>query len=276
MKKRADKADKVGTVSTVGIVGMPPLEIISKINKEQGKIVDLDEPQLALPINRETHLPQVYCAILRTVMLNAMNMPLDQIYIDVGPGKCDCALHVATVLQHLLTIPVNTTYNQDSQGFGYPLCQSGLPLLEKFQKITQGVQFCTPPAPPADYPYLAPTVGFWGVPPRDFALLSLFPDSTHIYGWTRCMENKTPADIELESSYNPAVPTVFFAQSFCAKTALAKHLAEQHPKALYVDCDVNASSSVQAKIEAFLEFSQDTSDISATSAMRLGDDHALG
>ncbi|MCW5213500.1 hypothetical protein VU04_11390 [Desulfobulbus sp. TB] len=251
----------------IGIVGVPPLEIIRQINEEQGRIVDLDEPQLALPINRETHLPQVYCAILRTVMLNAMNMSLDQIYIDVGPGKCDCALHVATVLQHLLRIPVITTRNQDSQEFGYPICQSGLSLLEKFQEITQGVQV-SQPSP--EHPYVAPTIGFWGVPPRDFALLSLFPDSTHVYGWTRCMENKTPADLQLESYYNPAIPTVFFAQSFCAKTALAKHLAERHPKALYVDCDVNTSSSVQAKIEAFLEFSQDPSVTS------LGDDHALG
>lgn len=236
----------------IGIVGVPPLEIIRQINEEQGRIVDLDEPQLPLPMNRETHLPQVYCAILRTVLLNAMNMPLDRIYVDVGPGKCDCALHVATVLKHFLTIPVITTRNQDSEGFGFPISRSKLPLLEKLQAITQGVQ-SSEPSP--DYSPSIPTAGFWGVPPRDFSLLSLFPDSTHVYGWSRCMENKTPADIELESYYNPTVPTVFFAQSFCAKTALAKHLAERHPKGLYVDCDVNTSSSVRAKIEAFLEFS---------------------
>jgi hypothetical protein len=51
------------------------------------------------------------------------------------------------------------------------------------------------------------------------------------------------------------VPTVFFAQSFCAKNALAKHLADRHPKALWVDCDVSAGSSAKAKIEAFLELS---------------------
>ena len=94
------------------------------------------------------------------------------------------------------------------------------------------------------------------MPPRDFSILAPFPDSTHIYGWTRCMENKTPADLELEAYCNPAVPTVFFAQSFCAKTALAKHLAARHPKtALWVDCDVSAGSSARAKIEAFLELS---------------------
>ncbi|WP_339133787.1 MAG: hypothetical protein WGN25_13700 [Candidatus Electrothrix sp. GW3-4] len=254
----------------IGIVGVPPLEIIQKINEEQGKIVDLDEPQLPLPMNRETHLPQVYCAILRTVLLNAMNMALDRVYVDVGPGKCDCALHVATVLQHFLTTPVITTRNRDNKGFGFPICRSSLPLLEKLQAITQGVQSC---APSPDYSPSVPTAGFWGVPPRDFALLSLFPDSTHVYGWSRCMENKTPADTELESYYNPAVPTVFFAQSFCAKTALAKHLAERHPKGLYVDCDVNASSSVRAKIEAFLELSQEASPADDSGS---GDDHVAG
>jgi hypothetical protein len=238
----------------IGIVGMPPLEIIRNINADQDIIIDLDEPQLSLPINREDHLPKVYCAVLRTVLLNAMNMHLDRIHIDIGPGKCDCALHVATVLKHLLSIPIITVRNQDTRGFGTPICRSGLPLTEKLQVITKGAQSCEPYSYPGYSPSIA-TAGFWGVPPRDFALLSLFPDSTHVYGWTRCMENKTPADTELESYYNPDIPTIFFAQSFCAKTALARHLADRHPRGLYVDCDVSAGSSILAKIEAFIELS---------------------
>ena len=69
------------------------------------------------------------------------------------------------------------------------------------------------------------------------------------------MENKTPDNIELELHYNPDVPTVFFAQSFCAKTALARHLAGKHPHGLYLDCDVTAGNSAKAKIQAFLELS---------------------
>lgn len=69
------------------------------------------------------------------------------------------------------------------------------------------------------------------------------------------MENKTPSDLVLETHFNPAVPTVFFAQSFCAKTALAKHLASRHPRALFLDNDITAGSSVRAKIQAFLELS---------------------
>jgi hypothetical protein len=237
----------------IGIVGVPPLAVIRQLNAEQVRIVDLDEPQLVLPIDQsDQYLPRVYCAILRTVLLNALNLRLDWIYVDVGPGKCDCALHVAAVLKDILSIPVIATRNTDTEGFGHPLCESGLSLIEKMRRITKGVQSCTPsPSSPA----CTPTAGFWGVPPRDFSILEPFPASTHIYGWTRCMENKTPADLELEAHCNPAVPTVFFAQSFCAKTALAKHLAARHPKALWVDSDVSASSSVRAKIEAFLELS---------------------
>lgn len=237
----------------IGIVGVPPLAIIRQLNAEQAAIVDLDEPQLFLPIDQsDQYLPRVYCAILRTVLLNALNLRLERIYVDVGPGKCDCALHVAAVLKDILSIPVIATRNTDTQSFGFPICQSRLPLLEKMRRITKGVQSCQPSTP---LPTCAPTAGFWGVPPRDFSILAPFPDSTHIYGWTRCMENKTPADLDLEAYCNPAVPTVFFAQSFCAKTALAKHLAARHPKALWVDCDVSAGSSARAKIEAFLELS---------------------
>ncbi len=241
----------------VGIVGVPPLEIICQLNEEQAQIIDLDEPLLPLPIDQtDRYLPKVYCAILRTVLLNALNLHLDQIYVDTGPGKCDCALHVATVLQYHLNIPVIAVRNLDTKDLGYPISRSSLPLINKIQDITQGVKSCQPS--PA-YPPCQPSAGFWGVPPRDFSILSLFPDTTHVYGWTRCVENKTPADLELEAHCNPAVPTVFFAQSFCAKTALAKHLAEQHPKALWVDCDVSAGSSAKAKIEAFLELSGVTS-----------------
>ena len=242
----------------IGIVGVPPLEIISRIRADQDRIVDLDEPQLQLPIDLSAEfLPRVYCAILRTVVLNVMHLELDRIYIDVGPGKCDCALHVATILKDMQKnqqnpVPVICTRNQDSHDFGYPVCRSSLPLLDKLLAITAGVQSSEPWS---ELEPCQPTAGFWGVPPRDFSILSLFPDTTHVYGWTRCMENKTPAGLALESYYNPAIPTVFFAQSFCAKTALARHLADQHPKALYLDCDVSAGSSARAKIEAFLELS---------------------
>ena len=238
-------------VERVGIVGVPPLAVIAELNRRGDVIVDLDEPQVAAPMDQPaTRIPRVYCAILRTVVLNCLHLRLDRVYIDVGPGKCDGALHVAEVLADMLEVPVIPTRNQDRQPFGTPLCTARMPLMEKFSRITRSVQSAAAHAP---LPACTPVCGFWGVPPRDFSLLAPFPDATHVFGWTRCMENKTPADLDLERQFDPDIPTVFFAQSFCAKSALAQHLAAKHPRALAIDCDVTPGSSTRAKIEAFLE-----------------------
>ncbi|MBU0675726.1 MAG: hypothetical protein KJ950_13880 [Proteobacteria bacterium] len=237
----------------VGIVGVPPLAVIQTLNTRNIEIFDLDA--LLVREDMETTLdllPRVYCAILRTVVLNAIHLPLDAIVIDVGPGKCDAAFHVATILKEELAIPVITTINQDNHPFGTSICRTKLGLIEKMSLITEGVKSA---APSGDYQPCLPEAGFWGVPPRDFSILEHFPATTHIYGWSRCMENKTPADTALEVHCNLSIPTIFFAQTFCAKTALAKHLARRHPRALFLDIDLHTGSSAKAKIEAFLELS---------------------
>lgn len=238
----------------IGIVGIPPLTIIKELEANGNTIFDLDEPLVKRDIElASSFLPRVFCAILRTAVINALSLKLDYIYIDVGPGKCDCALHTATILEDILPkTTVIKTRNQDRKDFGTPLCTARMPLLDKLSAITRSVQSAKPYT---NLPACAPTAGFWGVPPRDFSLLSLFPETTHVYGWTRCMENKTPDHQRLEEMYDPDIPTVFFAQSFCAKTALARHLANKHPHGLYVDCDVTAGNSAKAKIQAFLELS---------------------
>ena len=244
----------IHTFKKIGIVGMPPLEIIRELNASQVKIYDLDTPMVRADIELAApYLPRVYCAILRTVVVNALHISLDAVFVDVGPGKCDCALHVATVLEDMLSVPIYRTKNEDTISFGTPISESRMNLVEKFERITEGVKSA---ARQEDPPAVSTaTAGFWGVPPRDFSILALFPETTHIYGWTRCMENKTPADHELELVINPGVPTVFYAQSFCAKTALARHLAAKHGHALYLDSDVTAGGSAKAKIQAFLELS---------------------
>lgn len=238
----------------VGIVGVPPLSVMEELNNPTIKIVDLDEPQGRIDLESASpFLPRVYCGILRTVIANSLSLKPEIIYIDTGAGKCDCAIHTATVLEDILPdTQIVRCKNQDSIDFGIPLCRTRMDLMEKMSAITSGVQDV---APSHDHKPCRPTVGFWGVPPRDFSLLNLFPDTTHIYGWARCMENKTPDNMAMECRYNPDIPTVFFAQSFCAKTALARHLAARHPHGLYLDCDVTAGNSAKAKIQAFLELS---------------------
>ncbi len=238
----------------VGIVGLPPRSVIARLNQAGVVIHDLDARLVEASLEGISPLlPKVYCAILRTVVLNAVNLQLDAIFIDVGPGKCDGALQVAAILEDTLPLPVIRTKNTDTQALGHPLCLARQDLTEKFLAITEGAKRATPPAV-ARKP-CKPKAGFWGVPPRDFSLLAPFPPATHIYGWSRCLENKTPADAALEAYCNPQVPTVFFAQSFCAKTALAKHLARRHPLSLYLDVDFNAGGSALAKVQAFLELS---------------------
>ncbi|MFP3982927.1 MAG: hypothetical protein ACLFV2_04465 [Desulfurivibrionaceae bacterium] len=238
-----------------GIVGVPPLTIIKELGDAGTEIYDLDEPQQGININRaDSIIPRVYCAIIRTVVVNALYLDLDVIYMDTGPGKCDSSLNTSFILEKLLDIPVIRTKNHDHIPYGYPLCRSHMPLTEKIRRITGLVTSTSSPAQ-GEYPPSLPTAGFWGVPPRNLSLLEPFPATTHIYGWTRCMENKTPADTELELYYNPDIPTVFFAQSFCPKTSIAKFLASRHPSALYLDVDTRGGSSAKAKIEAFLELS---------------------
>ncbi len=238
----------------VGIVGIPPLSIMKELASPGIEIFDLDEPQGKVDIETASpFLPRVYCGILRTVIANSITIRPERIYIDTGAGKCDCAVHTATVLADSLPeTEIIRTKNGDKENFGTPLCRTEGNLLQRMTKITASVQSVKAYQ---DQAACKATVGFWGVPPRDFSFLNLFPDTTHIYGWARCMENKTPDYLDLEMHYNPDIPTVFFAQSFCAKTALARHLAAKHPHGLYLDCDVTAGNSVKAKIQAFLELS---------------------
>jgi hypothetical protein len=113
----------------VGIVGMPPLTIIRELNDADVSILDLDTPLVKEDIESTApYLPRVYCAILRTVVQNALHFQLDAVYVDVGPGKCDCALHVATVLEDMLKVPVFKTINEDRTGFGTPVCTTEMAL----------------------------------------------------------------------------------------------------------------------------------------------------
>ncbi len=236
----------------VGIVGVPPREVMLRLKDEGATVFDLDalhvKPDLEITAS---HIPRVYCAILRTVLTNAMKMRLDSIYVDVGEGKCSGALCLSEILEEETNVPVIRTRNQDAHQFGNPISESNLALVEKFELITESI--LDPDTLRGDLTPCDPVAAFWGVPPRDFSILTLFPPRTHVFGWTRCMENKTPADLSLEKAFNPAIPTVFFAQSFCQKTALAYYLSKQHPCGLYLDADVYVGHSAKAKVQAFLE-----------------------
>ena len=67
-------------IRRAGIVGIPPLEVIRNLNENQVEIIDLDAMLVLEDMeSTATLLPRVYCAILRTVVLNAMHLKLDAV-----------------------------------------------------------------------------------------------------------------------------------------------------------------------------------------------------
>lgn len=237
----------------IGFVGVPPLELIDKYKSQSNKSdwFDLDVP---VPnISKKTsmlYLPDTTCSVIQTILANVINIKPDIIIAPTGPCKCDSMRFLLPIIKRIMPeIELVECVNNDTKNFGYPISESALPLIEKFNLITANV---TELNPSLKQERVKATAGFWGVPPYDFSVLKLFPKNTHVFGWTRCMENKTPHNIQMELYVPSGLPIVFFSQAFCQKNILAKELASIH-KGLYVEVDGAMDKSTQAKITAFLE-----------------------
>lgn len=236
----------------IGFWGYPHPDIIKKYKTAypDAEWIDLDidfnKPKLSI-------LPENYCVIIKNILNNAMALKdrLIAILAPIGKDKCDSAFFLVQILKDF-GFKVETTIFEEVLPFnmlpGTPVSKSNLPLKEKIEIITKNI------VEEKNYDCLPETkarFGFWGVPPNDLNVLNLFPDDTHVFGWTRCVEAKNPANIELEMFVEKDVPTVFFAQTFCAKNQLAKYLSDKY-NGLYIDIDGTPSNSARAKIEAFL------------------------
>ncbi len=235
----------------IGFVGLPPEEALAPRRSEI--LIDLDNLVEGVSARSEGTLPRTTCKIIRRIFDNALALALDEIIIDEGYGKCDAARGLAEALAGVAHVPIIRTQNANTVGAGTPICDSDLPLRRKVELILDGLVEAPhgrglKPAPPT-----VARAAFWGVPAADFAIYELFPDGTQLLGWTRCLENRTPANWELEMWVPEGVPTVFFAQTFCAKGIVAQHLARVH-NGLFVDVDGVMPQPVRAKIEAFLRF----------------------
>ena len=220
-----------------GIWGYPAPGILGKIQEKypDNEIIDLD-------INRNMPssgiLPDAYCRIMRNIIDNAFALRenLDVIIASVGREKCDAGWFAAKILKDSGFNVIETRYEEyGDKVFDTPVSKSNLPLKQKITAIMDNL------VQKQDFNFkeIKPQFGFWGVPPNDLDFLDIFPDATHVYGWTRCVEAGRPADIDLEMYVDEGVPTVFFAQTFCAKMQLAKYLAKKH-NGLYVDVDDKA------------------------------------
>ena len=234
----------------VGFVGWPSEDALERFTGAE--LIDLDNSYPDVPAVSGDDLPNNICHIIKRVVSNALAMPLQAVVIDDGPGKCDMASMAGRMLADRLDVPVIFAPNTNKKGSGTPISDSTLPTAEKARRILDGL---TGPVKMDDVRYQSgkPPAAVWGVPAADLRLYELFPDGTRLLGWFRCLENRTPDNEELERHVIPGVPTVFFAQTFCHKNILAKHLAKTHG-GLYVDADGVITGSVKAKIEAFLRF----------------------
>ncbi len=232
----------------VGFVGCPPEDLLAP--RRSAGLVDLDNVIEGAQPHSESLLPRTTCRIIRRILDNALSLELEEIIVDEGYGKCDAARGLAELLEDLVDVPVIRTQNDNREGVGTPISDSDLPLLRKIELILDGLVH---PQEVELTPQPHPRAAIWGVPAADFSIYELFPDGAQVLGWTRCLENRTPADWELEMCVPQEVPTVFFAQTFCPKNVVARHLARRHD-GLHVDVDGVLSQPVRAKIEAFLRF----------------------
>lgn len=234
--------------SVIGFWGYPPPELIKKFKQDNpsAKWVDLD---VDFGAEDKRILPDSYCKIVKNIINNSFKFKDDLITIlaPIGKDKCDSGWFASEVLKDLGFPVIPTIFEDISQRKEIKISTSNLPLRQKFELITDNIV----EEQPLKLNKVPPKFGFWGVPPNDLSVLELFPDETHVYGWTRCVEAGTPADIELEMFVDKDVPTVFYSQSFCSKSQLAKYLADKY-NGLYIDIDDVATNSTRAKIEAFL------------------------
>ncbi|MFH0702401.1 MAG: hypothetical protein V2B14_02530 [bacterium] len=235
----------------IGIWGYPHPDILKKARETHPahKITDLD---INAGFPSSNILPDTCCKIIMNIIDNAVWLKdsIDFIIASVGEEKCDSARLISIILKDMGFKIIQTTYTTYNNEIYTPISVSNMPLKDKICKIMDKI--INPVF--LETRECKPTFGFWGVPPNDMSILELFPDATHVFGWTRCVEAKRPADIDLEMFVDESVPTVFFAQTFCAKMQTAKYLARKYD-GLYVDIDDKASNSVKAKIEAFIKLS---------------------
>lgn len=231
---------------TIGFWGYPNPKIVEKIKKEypNAEWIDLD---IDFGYQDKNILPDSYCKIVKNIINNTVKLNPEKIIAPIGKDKCDSGWFAAKLLKDLGYNVEESIYENLENPYPIEICTSSMPLYDKFVTITDNIverkEIITTQC--------QPKFGFWGVPPNDLELLKLFPDETHVYGWTRCVEAGTPADIDLEMYVDEDVPTVFYAQAFCAKSQLAKYLADKY-NGLYIDIDDYANNSIKAKIEAFL------------------------
>lgn len=239
----------------IGYYGFPRRTLLREARERYGRELPLVDLDVAAGAPDSGLLPRATCGIIANIVDNAAMLGdrLEAVVAAVGEDKCDRGRHAAWILRDLGFEVIESRFPEEefedrplvwSKGKGR--------LADRVDRIMETI---VDPSEPEERPEACePTHGFWGVPPNDLELLGLFPDTTHIYGWLRCVEAGRPADLDLECEVDEGIPTVFFHQAFCAKQDLAHNLAEKHG-GIAVDCHREVNDSILAKVEAFIKLS---------------------
>ena len=250
------------SITKIGFWGYPDPDIVKKVKQDypNAEWIDLD---IDFYYPKTNILPESYCKIIKNIIDNTVYLKPDLIVAPIGKDKCDSGWFASRILSDMGFNVIQTIYEKLEPKREVVICDSNMPLYDKITTITAGIidstildLACKIIAADKELQNQSNsfTPGFWGVPPNDLEILKLFPDTTRVFGWTRCVEAGTPADLELEMYVDENVPTVFYAQAFCAKSQLAKYLADKY-NGLYIDIDDYATNSIKAKVEAFLRLS---------------------
>ncbi|MBN2803130.1 MAG: hypothetical protein JXR91_08545 [Deltaproteobacteria bacterium] len=243
----------------IGFYGAPPVEALNEAAKKYPGVpfFDLDvyfnAPQTKI-------LPDAFCHIIRNIVDNSFLLRSQMVSLVAATGeeKCDSGRYAASLLKNAGLKDVVFTVNHNKTVLNNPfLCVAKGSLKKRSIRIMESIiEPLTPEEiEAAKKNVCTPVAGFWGTPPHPIEVLDLFPDETHIYGWTRCVEMGVPADLQLEKTVPDNIPTIFFAQGFCAKSLIARELAAKH-RGMYVDTHEGLNAAIRAKIEAFLRLSR--------------------
>jgi hypothetical protein len=258
----ADTLDEIreGNRPLVGFFGSPPRDLLlSFVARYGAELVDLDVYLSAPSFNV---VPKAYCHIIRNCVDNAWALRdrLICVIAATGKEKCDAGRFAARLIRESLHVEVIFSEQEDTPPCAEPLlCEAKGPLKKRVIRIMRGIvePLTNEEKTSAKENFTEPTHGFWGTPPHPIELLDLFPVTTHIFGWTRCVEQGCPANLELENKVQGGLPIVFFSQGFCQKSALAKYLAEKF-NGIHVDAHDTLNAALTAKIEAFIRLSVST------------------
>ena len=204
-------------------------------------------------------VPDAYCHIIRNCIDNsvALGSRLACVVAAIGEDKCNAGRYASRIIRDILGVEVIDTRNEDLGDPRPPLLsETKGPLMKRVVRIMQAiaVPLSDDEMTAARSAAVEPTHGFWGTPPHPIEILKLFPPTTHVFGWTRCVEQGRPADLDLEMQVPEGLPIVFFSQGFCPKAAIARRLAEKH-RGMHVDAHEGLGAAITAKIEAFVRLS---------------------